>query len=302
MLEKNIQQYSTHRTTVRAYLCYLFTRNIPNRMPDILEETIIGSLKKIKKELSITEALYILDATGNQIIDNLSNKQEFRKGSGNNRAIRAYYYRAVREKKCILTDPYPSLLTGELTVTASYPIYNDKGKLKYIACIDIALIDIVKITQPRSIDNIFLNISKITYTIIGFSLFIVAILLFIKGISNIDFYNIDIEQMFKSTILLTLALAIFDLVKAIFEEEVFGKHHKNDDNRVNKTMVRFIGSIIIALAIESLMLVFKFAITGPEKIIYAIYLIGAVALLMISLAIYIKLNSISKNQDTEGYC
>ena len=67
-------------------------------------------------------------------------------------------------------------------------------------------------------------------------------------------------------------------------------------------MIRFIGSIIIALAIESLMLVFKFAITGPEKIIYAIYLIGAVALLMISLAIYIKLNLISKNQDTEGYC
>jgi len=54
-----------------------------------------------------------------------------------------------------------------------------------------------------------------------------------------------------------------------------------------KTMVRFIGSIIIALAIEALMLVFKFAITSPENIINAIYLIGGVALLMIALSVYL---------------
>ena len=55
----------------------------------------------------------------------------------------------------------------------------------------------------------------------------------------------------------------------------------------NKTMIRFIGSIIIALAIEALMLVFKFAITAPDHIINAIYLIGGVAILMIALSIYL---------------
>ena len=35
------------------------------------------------------------------------------------------------------------------------------------------------------------------------------------------------------------------------------------------------------------MLVFKFTITEPDKIVYAIYLIGGVALLLIGLAIYI---------------
>ena len=52
-------------------------------------------------------------------------------------------------------------------------------------------------------------------------------------------------------------------------------------------MLRFIGSIIIALAIEALMLVFKFAITAPDHIINAIYLIAGVAMLMIALRVYL---------------
>ena len=36
------------------------------------------------------------------------------------------------------------------------------------------------------------------------------------------------------------------------------------------------------------MLVFKFAIIGPEKIMYAVYLIGAVTFLLIALSYYLK--------------
>ena len=104
-----------------------------------------------------------------------------------------------------------------------------------------------------------------------------------------EFRSIEVEGMFESTILLTLSLAIFDLVKAIFEEEVLGKHSRRDSTfEIHKTMTKFLGSIIIALAIEALMLVFKFAITGPEKIIYAVYLIGGVTMLLFGLTFYIK--------------
>ena len=102
--------------------------------------------------------------------------------------------------------------------------------------------------------------------------------------------HIDINEMFKATILLTLSLAIFDLVKAIFEEEVLGKEKKEGAGDGHQTMIRFLGSIIIALSIEALMLVFKFALTDPAKLEYAVYLIGGVALLLVSLSIYIKFN------------
>ena len=93
--------------------------------------------------------------------------------------------------------------------------------------------------------------------------------------------------MFEATILLTLALAIFDLVKTIFEEEVL-HHHDDKQKDIHRTMIKFLGSIIIALAIEALMLVFKFALMGPEKIIYAVYLLGGIALLLFGLAFYLK--------------
>jgi uncharacterized membrane protein len=117
----------------------------------------------------------------------------------------------------------------------------------------------------------------------------------VKGVGaflhfGIDFTAIDINEMFKATILLTLSLAIFDLVKAIFEEEVLGKEKKEGAGEGHQTMIRFLGSIIIALSIEALMLVFKFALTDPEKLEYAVYLISGVALLLVSLSIYIKFN------------
>jgi hypothetical protein len=54
-------------------------------------------------------------------------------------------------------------------------------------------------------------------------------------------------------------------------------------------MVKFLGSIIIALSIEALMLVFKFALIEPGMLVHAVYLIVGVALLTITLAVYIKL-------------
>lgn len=96
------------------------------------------------------------------------------------------------------------------------------------------------------------------------------------------------KEVFHPIVLLTLALATFDLVKAIFEEEVLGKNSGDNHHAIHRTMIRFLGSIIIALAIEALMLVFKFSVSEPDKITYAVYLAVGVAVLLISLAIYVK--------------
>jgi uncharacterized membrane protein len=90
---------------------------------------------------------------------------------------------------------------------------------------------------------------------------------------------------------LTLSLAIVDLVKAIFEEEVLGRVKKRDSSEdSHQTMIRFLGSIIIALSIEALMLVFKFALTDPGKLLYAVYLLGGITALIVGLSIYLKVN------------
>jgi hypothetical protein len=156
--------------------------------------------------------------------------------------------------------------------------------------------------HPSSIGSTFGTVSRVVYSAFSLALFLVALLLFVKGVTSFmhfgfDFSNIDINQMFKSTILLTLSLAIMDLVKAIFEEEVLGHEKKRGVGDSHQTMVRFLGSIIIALSIESLMLVFKFALTDPSKLLYAVYLIGGVTALILGLSVYIKSTKEDKNRD-----
>ncbi|MDD3468273.1 MAG: PDC sensor domain-containing protein [Campylobacterales bacterium] len=297
-----IRQFSTIRVEARAFLTFLLTRNIPNHMPDITLDTIIAAFKKIKKENDAITILYVLDAKGVQLTDNISAKPEFRKGSGANRAMRAYYYRAAREKKPILTDPYPSVITGDLCVSASMPIYDDKNNLKFVAVLDIPLSDILKIIRPTAVDSLFQNTSKITYGVFSLALFFVAALLFVKGITGLFAEGlhpdaVQIQGIFETTILFTLSLAIFDLVKAIFEEEVLGRNKRESISETHQTMTRFIGSIIIAVAIEALMLVFKFALTDPSKMTYALILLGGVAALLVSLAYYIKSTKRSKREN-----
>ncbi len=294
MVTTEIQEFGEIRTKARAYLCFLLQRYIPNYMPEPSLESIINALKILKKEIPEAEAFYVLDRTGTQIIDAISNNPEYRRGKGVNRSMRAYYYRAVREKRCILTDPYPSLLSHELTVTASYPVYDERKNLVYIVCIDISLRNVLKMFHPTSAGTFFGHFSRVSYSLFTFALLMVAILLFFKGMMSILTYGIhfeelDIKEIFESTILITLSLAIFDLVKTLFEEEVLGHHKRKEVGDIHKTMIRFLGSIVIALSIEALMLVFKFAIIGPEKILYAVYLIGAVTFLLIGLSFYLKI-------------
>jgi hypothetical protein len=137
----------------------------------------------------------------------------------------------------------------------------------------------------------FFRLGNAGFTVV---LAFVSLLLFVKGIEGFLSYgfghveSIEIKDIFESTILLTLSLAIFDLVKTLFEEEVLGRLKNDHTSSIHKTMVRFLGSIIIALSIEALMLVFKFAMTEPAMLANAIYIIGGVAMLLIGLAVYIR--------------
>jgi len=299
MTVKEIQEYAEIRTKARAYLCYIMGRNISHNINSGIDEAIGVSMQKLQEAIPKNEAVYAINAEGIQIIDNVSSDQRLHGiGKGEDRSDRAYYYRTVHEHRCKLTDPYPSMTTNDLVVTASFPLYDTEDNLLAILCVDISLKNVLKMVHPTSLDSSFGTFSKGVYAAFSVALLGVALLLFLKGISSFgfDFSQIDIHTIFKSTILLTLSLAIVDLVKAIFEEEVLGREKKrgsSDDS--HQTMIKFLGSIIISLSIEALMLVFKFALTDPEKLLYAVYLLGGISTLIIGLSIYLKVNQKREN-------
>ncbi|WP_309496765.1 PDC sensor domain-containing protein [Sulfurovum sp.] len=301
---KEIQEYAEVRAKARAYLCYIIGRHISQTIINGDVSSVLSKLETLDENITKAEAIYALDGNGMQIIDNISKNKKIKgMGKGDNRSDRAYFYKTIREHRCTLTEPYPSYVSNKMVVTAGFPIYDEKDNLISIICVDITLDNILRMVHPSSIDSFSGTLSKIAYTSFSLALAGVSLLLFVKGISaflhfGVDFTALDINEMFKATILLTLSLAIFDLVKAIFEEEVLGKEKKEGAGDGHQTMIRFLGSIIIALSIEALMLVFKFALTDPAQLEYAVYLITAVSLLLVSLSIYVKFNK-SATKNTE---
>lgn len=303
---KEIQEYAEIRAKARAYLCYIINRHISQTIINGDISPVLAKLEALNESVTKAEAVYALDGNGIQIIDNISNNKTINAiGKGDDRSDRAYFYKTVREHRCTLTEPYPSFVSNKMVVTAGFPIYDEQDNLISIICVDITLDNILRMVHPSSVDSFSGTLSKIAYTSFSVALAGVSLLLFVKGISaflhfGVDFAALDINEMFKATILLTLSLAIFDLVKAIFEEEVLGKEKKENSGDGHQTMIRFLGSIIIALSIEALMLVFKFALTDPAQLQYAVYLISAVSLLLVSLSIYVKFNkTVTKKTETD---
>ena len=299
MVASDIQDFSAGRTKTRAYFCYLFSKNIPNRLPSLSIDMILPRLLKIKADLGKCEGVYLLDYKGVQVSPSFTVNGQRDDDIGLIRADRAYYYRAVREGRCTITDPYPSLITGDLCVTASQPIYDELGDLKYIACLDMSLEEVLKISHQNSSDIFFARLFKYSYAAFSFALIAIAMLLFFKGVASFLVHEITplhfkIKDVFEATILLTLALAIFDLAKTLIEEEMLGRVKEHNPSGPHKTMVKFLGSIIIALSIEALMLVFKFAITDPAQLLYSMYIIGGVSMLLIGLAVYIKFTKVKE--------
>ncbi|GAA9907286.1 PDC sensor domain-containing protein [Helicobacter pylori] len=307
MLSRDIVQYSKIRTELYAYLTYLFSHNIRNHLPEITLDYLNKQIRKMHAEIKMAKSFFVLDAKGMLILKPSQLKeQEHKEGilehdltegieleSHVSFSDKYYFYQAVSEKRCILTDPYPSKKGNHLVVSASYPVYDQNNDLAFVVCLQIPLRVAIEISSPSKYFRIFSEGSMVMYFMISIMLTLVSLLLFVKCISSfwtaiVNFNSFDIKEVFHPIVLLTLALATFDLVKAIFEEEVLGKNSGDNHHAIHRTMIRFLGSIIIALAIEALMLVFKFSVSEPDKITYAVYLAIGVAVLLISLAIYVK--------------
>ncbi|GHS49060.1 hypothetical protein VN1167_05530 [Helicobacter pylori] len=307
MLSRDIVQYSKIRTELYAYLTYLFSHNIRNHLPEITLDYLNKQIRKMHAEIKMAKSFFVLDAKGMLILKPSQLKEQGHKEgilehdltegieleSHVSFSDKYYFYQAVSEKRCILTDPYPSKKGNHLVVSASYPVYDQNNDLAFVVCLQIPLRVAIEISSPSKYFRTFSEGSMVMYFMISIMLTLVSLLLFVKCISSfltaiVNFNSFDIKEVFHPIVLLTLALATFDLVKAIFEEEVLGKNSGDNHHAIHRTMIRFLGSIIIALAIEALMLVFKFSVSEPDKITYAVYLAIGVAVLLISLAIYVK--------------
>jgi len=244
------------------------------------------------EEFPYIEAVYVLNKDGVQISDNSVNpifsSKIPKKVKGYDRSNRPCYKEVIAKKDCIITQPYTSIITADLTATMSIPVLNENDEIVYIYCFDI---DLKGFKFNQNVKDRFDLFVRIFYSIFSITLALLSSKLIIWAVSSLLELNLEPKNIFEGVILITLSIAIFDLARTIFEEEVLIYKDPRKHSETRKTMTRFLASIIIAVSIEALMLVFKFAMTEPNKLLYSLGMFISVGVLVISLGIYVYLGS-----------
>ncbi|MCT7601618.1 hypothetical protein [Aliarcobacter butzleri] len=184
------------------------------------------------------------------------------------------------------SKPYISSATRSTCVTVTIKEENEIFFLDFRIDILLQKLNLIELNKP------FHSVTKGFYIIAGFSMIVLSILTIFFSLYDFILYifsnhDLSLEMIFKPIISLTLSIAIFDLAKTILEQEVFFKSYSKNSRVETKILTKFLTTIIIALSIEALIVVFKIAINDYVQMVNAFYLIAGIALILVSLTIFI---------------
>jgi len=184
-------------------------------------------------------------------------------------------------------EPYLSTTTGHLCITIVYQTSTGG----YIL-LDFQLRNLLERFMLIEKNGIVKLTHRTLYGIIGAGLLFFGIFVVLYGMYSFAHYllgseTLSLEMVFKPVIALTLGLAVYDLGKTIVEQEVLPKTEKVREGFNVKTLLNFSVSIIIALMIEALLVVFKISISNYHDLPYAASLIGALSLLIFVFAAFV---------------
>ena len=274
-----IDIYNNNKTKIEIYINESI-KNLGNIINDSDQE-----YKLLFDTFISLELVYIIDAkTKKQISNNIFRNKIDTRQTGIDRSYLMPLDNNIKSDNFI-TLPYISGATQNTCITVVKQIDDE------IIFMDFDLIRLLEKLKLIELNKNFDKITKSFYFLTGASMAVIAVLITLYAIfsfANNYFISFDfsVESMFKPIIAITLGIAIFDLAKTILEQEYFFKNYSNDENINFRVLTKFLTTIIIALSIEALMVVFKIAIDDYEKMIHALYLISGVSLIIISLSVF----------------
>jgi len=288
-MKQMMQIYRDNREAVEGFLVTTISDNPRQDFDDI-------QVRNFFKRLPCLSDMYLMDENGKQITPTWRRLGHDTTMKGSDRG---YFIKRIQfdENGNYISSPYICANSGQPKVSVARK-YSD-GK---IAVFDLDLVMVL--TKMHLIDSnrLISKLSVSVYALLGGGLVLLALYLGIYGLVGfakalMSFGDETLHYVFKSIIGITLAIAIYDLAKTILEQEVFYRSLTLEEGNEYKTLTKFLTSIIIALSIESLMVVFKVAINDIREMNYAFYLISGVGILIVSMAL---LNFVSRKKH-EGH-
>lgn len=244
-----------------------------------------GNFKKLFNTFPSLELIYIVDSsTQKQLSSNVYRNKQDDSAKGQDRAYLLDKL-DIKESGFAFSQPYQSSATSNFCITVS------KKEGSNIIFMDLVLEVLLERLGIIERHKLFSNITKSFYMLAGyFMMFLSCVAIFYGAhnfTSNLIHSTLSIDTIFKPIIAATLGLAIFDLSKTILEQEVYFKSYVKDPKIEIRTLTKFLVTILIALSIETLMVVFKIAIENYDKMLHALYLMIGTSLFIISLSVLI---------------
>ena len=109
-----------------------------------------------------------------------------------------------------------------------------------------------------------------------------------------------LNAVLESIAVLTVAVAALELGQTILEEEVQRDSHMSAPTRVRRFLSRFMVVLVVALSIETVVLVFRFSQDEPEHLPYAASVGVAAALLLVAWGVFVRLNRAAEELEPEA--
>jgi hypothetical protein len=255
----------------------------------------------VVKHYPFVELLYVLDATGRQLTPNIAAGHAVgssNQGEGRDRSNRPYFQAVRNAQTVVVTPPYLSSASNMLCVSAAMPLRDaSSGETRYVI-LDIDLTGAIEFLMGDHARRRFQPFFKTVYSVIVFGLAAVTgVLLYAAFTELATFWSMPGDDAalhlkpFGVIIFLTLALAIFDLGKTIFEEEVLMHKDIFRHSSTRRTITRFIAAILIAVSIEALLLMFKSALGDGLDMLPAVWMMFAAVGLLVGLGLYVYLGA-----------
>lgn len=296
-----IERYHEYRVAIRELLGSILAGISHNRLftePAALKEAMCD----VARHYPFVSLLFTLDTKGIQTSDNIycpRRHQTLRaEGSGKDRSQRPYFVPSNASDSVMVTEPYLSTAGGVLCISASMRSKDADGNLLGYIVLDIDLGKTIECLMGDVLRRRFQPAFRAIYTLIVTGLFAVVGALLWAAFTEVaqvfepgqtrDAIHL---RPFGAIIYLTLGLAVFDLGKTILEEEVLMHKDIFRHSSTRRTITRFVAAILIAVSIESLLLMFKAALGHGENVLAAVWMMFTAIGLLVGLGLYVYLGA-----------
>ena len=143
---------------------------------------------------------------------------------------------------------------------------------------------------------------SVLFMVAGFALIGTALMQLWQGIQWLEEATLlqRLNVVLESIAVLTVAVAALELGQTILEEEVHRQAQMSAPTRVRRFLSRFMVVLVVALSIETLVLVFRLSQDQPESLPYAAAVGAAAALMLVAWGLFIHLNRSAEELEPEA--